>query len=90
MTLDKYIETVFEVAKWLEVFNEAGEYIFGEDYEVALSLIGIANVGLSRPLNEFVDKAEKVAKEFNDKRHTDFLKQFGIKLEGNDDEIKPS
>ena len=75
----------FEVTKWLEIFNSNGEDIFGEEYEVVLALIGIANLGISKPLNDFVDNAEKFATNYNEKKRENLIKGFGLKLEGEDD-----
>lgn len=83
-TVEEYIEMCFAVTKWLEVFNEAGKDIFADDYEVVLALIGIANIGLARPLNDFVEKAEEYATEHNSKKNKDILRGFGIKLEGDE------
>lgn len=90
--VEEYIESAYEMVKWLDVFNDAGRDIFGEDYEDVLVLVGIANIGLSRAINDFFDSAEEYAKkvhESKDKKGEDWMKQFGIKLEGNDDS-KPS
>lgn len=87
-TPEHYIEMCYEVSKWLEVFNSNGEDIFGEDYQMILAVMGIAHLGLSRPLNDFVDIAEKVATKINNRRHGDMLRGFGIKLE--DDDSQPS
>ena len=74
----------FTVTKWLEVFNEAGKDIFKDDYELVLSIIGIANIGMARPLNDFVENAEAFATEMNAKKHDEILRGFGIKLEGDE------
>ena len=79
-TVEEYVEMCFNIAKWIEVFNSNGEDIYGDDYEAVLLVLGIANAGMARPLNEFVDVAEKYA----GKRNLDLLKQFNIKLEGDD------
>ena len=92
-TPDKVIEDIFELASWLQVFTDAGESVYGEDYETVLALVGLAVAGLVPSLNALVECGQKQA-DIIRKRHesevnnnTDFLKGFGIKLEG-DDNIK--
>lgn len=98
---DEFIQTLHTVCKWLEVFAEAGEDIYGEDYPVVLAFVGL-------PLPALVDAMEAVAMrgdemvarmknkkaseiaEKNAKKSTDdLIKGLGIKLEGKDD-AKPS
>ena len=92
LTPDELIETLHTVVKWLEVFAEAGEDIYGEDYTKVLAFVGL-------PLPALVDAMEAVAMRGDEmvarmkaeavsKKHPDLLKGFGIKLEG--DETKPS
>ena len=79
------------VVKWSELFAEAGEDIYGEDYPIILAFVGL-------PLPSLVDAMEAVAQRGDEmvvrmkadkvnKNHPDLLKGFGIKLEG-DDNIK--
>lgn len=92
LTPDELIETLHTVVKWLEVFAEAGEEIYGEEYPLVLAFIGL-------PLPSLVDAIEAVAHRGDEmvarmkaekvnKNHPDLLKGFGIKLEG--DETKPN
>jgi len=81
-SVEDYVAMCFEITKWLEVFNSNGEDIFGDDYEMVLSIMGIAHLGLSKPLNDFIDNAERIATKINNRRHGDMLRGFGIKLEG--------
>ncbi len=89
---DEFIQTLHTVVKWLEVFAEAGESIYGEEYPLVLAFIGL-------PLPSLVDAMEAVAHRGDEmvarikaekvkENHPDLLKGFGIKLEG--DETKPS
>lgn len=88
MTPDEFITVLHDVVKWLEVFAEAGEDIFGEDYPLILALVGL-------PLPSLVDAMEAVAQRGDEMvariraekvkdKHPDLLKGFGIKLEGDD------
>ena len=84
---EDYIELCFEVSRWLEKFNKDGREIFGDDYEVVLAFIGLATVGVGEHINTFVENAEAYAKERNEKKK-DILRQFNIKLEGDDTDNK--
>ena len=90
-TPDKVIEDIFELASWLQVFTDAGESVYGEDYETVLALVGLATAALVPSLNALVECGQKQAdiirkrEESKVENNTDILKGFGIKLEGNDD-----
>ena len=61
MTIQEYVTKIFECAKFVEIFAEAGEDIFGEDYEPALAIIGLASVGFIGPMEELAKRGEERA-----------------------------
>jgi len=88
MTPTRFITNLHDCAKWLEIFNAAGKDVFGDDYDMAAILVGVAVAAFGIPANEFMDKIEEIAAEHNKERHEttdELIKKFGIKLEGKDD-----
>jgi len=92
-TATEIIEQMMNVCKWLDVFNDAGEAIYGEEYDVVLALVGLSTVGLIRPLEELAKIGEEKAKVIRGKQADatldDMLKQLNIKKES-DGTVKPS
>jgi len=83
-SIEDFVEMCYEVSKWITVFNSNGKDIFGDDYDIALAFSGLAIGGMTDSINTFMDNAEEFAKERNEQKHQDILKQFGIKLEDDD------
>lgn len=88
ITPTQFITMMHDCSKWLEVFNAAGQDIFGDDFNMVAVLVGIAVAGFGIPANEFMDKVEAIAEKYNKERKDttdELIKKFGIKLEGKDD-----
>lgn len=93
MTPTDVITKMMEISKWLDVFCEAGEDIYKEDFEIILALVGLATAGLIRPIETLGELGEKCANKYRkqeaDEAVDELMKKLNIKKEG-DDSIKPS
>ena len=87
-SVEDFVEMCYEVSKWIDAFNSNGKVIFGDDYDIALAFSGLAIGGMTDGINTFMDNAEAFAKKHNEMKVQDLLRQFNIKLEG--DDTKPS
>jgi len=87
-TASEIIEKMHDVARWLDVFCDAGEYIYGDEFDVTLAIVGLAVSGLVSPMERLADLGDKKAKEYrkgqDDDSINEMLKQLNIKKEGND------
>lgn len=85
-TATEIIEQMMNVSKFLDVFNDAGQAIYGEEYDTVLALVGLATVGLIRPIEELAKHGEERAEAYKNKNAEStvdqMLKNLNIKKEG--------
>ena len=91
-TAPEIIEQIMNVAKWLDTFVDAGEAIFGEDFEMVLAVVGLSVAGLVPPMERLGDLGNEYAKKYKEKEAeetvNDFIRKLNIRKEG--DDIIPS
>ena len=85
-TAEQIIEEMFDVAKWLDVFNAAGRDIYGDEHKIVTGIIGLGTMSMIASLDDFGKTVEEYAKE--KKNTSDLIRGMGIKLEG--DGTKPN
>ena len=87
------MQKIHDVAKWIDVFCDAGEVIYGEEFDIVLALVGLAVTGLVPPMERLGDLGQLYADKYKEKQAEDtvdeFIKKLKIKKES-DGETLPS
>ena len=88
LTASEIIGRIHDVAKWIDVFCDAGEVIYGEEFQLVLALVGLAITGLVPPMERLGDLGQEYADKYKEKQAEDtideFIKKLKIRKEGDD------